>query len=76
MKKRNQRTLLLSEAKKVLNRHKKSLLHLGVQALFLFGSVARGEATPTSDVDILIEFDAKKRLFGFVNLKNRLQDIL
>ena len=29
----------------------------GVEALFLFGSVARDEATETSDVDVFCEFD-------------------
>ena len=30
----------------------------GVKSLGLFGSMARGEASPGSDVDILVEFDA------------------
>ena len=30
----------------------------GVKSLGLFGSIARGEASPRSDVDILVEFDA------------------
>ena len=29
----------------------------GVKDLLLFGSVARGEATDTSDVDLIVEFD-------------------
>ena len=29
---------------------------LGIQRLALFGSVARGEARPDSDVDVLVEF--------------------
>ncbi len=29
----------------------------GVKSLGLFGSIARGEASPRSDVDILVEFD-------------------
>jgi hypothetical protein len=37
----------------------------GVKALSLFGSVARDEATPTSDVDLLVEFD---RLVGYFGL--------
>ena len=68
--------MLFQEAQKILNSHKKSLLRLGARALSLFGSVARDEGTPTSDVDILIEFDSKKGLFGFVNLKNYLEKLL
>lgn len=30
----------------------------GVKSLGLFGSIARGEASPNSDVDILVEFNA------------------
>ena len=30
----------------------------GVKNLGLFGSIARGDASPHSDVDILVEFDA------------------
>jgi len=30
----------------------------GVKSLGLFGSIARGDASPGSDVDILVEFDA------------------
>lgn len=30
----------------------------GVKSLGLFGSIARGEASPGSDVDILVEFNA------------------
>lgn len=29
----------------------------GVRRLAVFGSVARGEAAPSSDVDILVDFD-------------------
>ena len=31
--------------------------HHGAYNLRIFGSVARGEATPTSDIDILIDYD-------------------
>ncbi|MDD3621980.1 MAG: nucleotidyltransferase family protein [Methanofollis sp.] len=30
--------------------------HYGVKRIGVFGSVARGEETPTSDIDILVEF--------------------
>jgi len=37
----------------------------GIKSLSLFGSVARGEATPESDVDVLIDVDPKAA-FGLV----------
>jgi uncharacterized protein len=68
--------MLFKEAQKILNSRKKTLLKLGAQTLSLFGSVARDEAKERSDVDILIEFDSKKGLFGFINLKNYLETLL
>ena len=41
-----------------------------------FGSVARDEARPDSDVDLLVEFDRPVGLFTFVRLKRYLEEIL
>lgn len=68
--------MLLKEAKKILHSHKKDLSQLGVRGLSLFGSVARNEASSKSDIDILIDFDAKKGLFVFIDIKNYLEDLL
>lgn len=42
----------------------------------LFGSVARGEATQKSDVDILVEFSKRKSLFDLSLIQYTLEDIL
>jgi hypothetical protein len=68
--------MLLKEVKKILHKHKKDLARLGVRALALFGSVARNEASSKSDVDILIDFDSKKGLFIFMDIKNYLEELL
>ena len=68
--------MLLEEAKRILSSHKKDLLRLGVRELSLFGSVARNKASVGSDIDILVDFDSKKGLFGFVELKNYLEKLL
>ena len=68
--------MLLKEAKKILSEHKKDLLRLGVRTLSLFGSVARNKASAGSDIDILVDFDSKKGLFGFMGLKNYLEELL
>lgn len=68
--------MLFQEAQAILKNHKKALLRLGARALSLFGSVARDEGTSASDIDILIDFDSKKGLFGFVSLKNYLEKLL
>src|SRR2546423_31395 len=50
----------------------------GVQELYIFGSVARGDDHPDSDVDVLVEFQPGSRptLFTLAGIKIRLEDIL
>ena len=47
-----------------------------VRSLLVFGSVARDEASPGSDVDLLVEFDAPVGLFEFVRLRRFLETSL
>ena len=49
-----------------------------VHALYLFGSIVRGEETTSSDIDILVEFepDARIGLFEFARLQRTLSDML
>lgn len=42
----------------------------------VFGSVARGEETPESDVDILIHFSRPKSLLDIVRLERELSESL
>jgi len=42
----------------------------------VFGSVARGEARPDSDVDFLVEMEDGRSLFDFCHLINDLEDLL
>jgi len=48
----------------------------GVCSLSLFGSMARGEAGPESDVDILVEFRETPALAEYMRLKFWLEDQL
>ena len=48
----------------------------GVKSLALFGSVARDEATPASDVDLLVEFNRPVGLFGLFALQDYLEGLL
>ncbi len=41
----------------------------------VFGSIARGEATRNSDLDLLVEFDAKASAFDQTALINDLEDL-
>jgi len=64
------------KAKTALLSHRRQLSQLGSRHLAIFGSTARNEATKTSDIDILVDFDTKKDLFGFIDLKFYLEDLL
>jgi len=47
-----------------------------VSYIGLFGSYVRGENTPESDLDVLVEFSRTPTIFRFVNLENYLSDKL
>jgi predicted nucleotidyltransferase len=53
----------------ILKRH--SITRAGI-----FGSFARGNENPDSDIDILVEFDKQISLLEFVGIKYELEDIL
>jgi uncharacterized protein len=59
-----------------LSGHRVEVEGSGVRSLDLFGSVARGDSGPRSDVDLLVEFDSPVGLFHFFRLQRRLEAIL
>lgn len=69
-------SIKFEEAKKLINSHRKDLNLLGTRKIAIFGSTARKQTTKTSDIDILVDFDSKKGLFVFADLKFYLEDIL
>lgn len=64
------------EALSLLRAHMDELRTLGVQEISIFGSVARGEAGPDSDVDVLVELGPGIGLFRYVDIRDRLSEIL
>ena len=64
----------------ILKHRRRAILDLtsryGASNVRVFGSVARGEATDDSDIDLLVEFDAETSLIDHVGLIQDLEDLL
>jgi len=53
-----------------LRRHEADLKRLGVEHLYLFGSIARGDATADSDIDLFFDYEkGKLGLFELMDVK-------
>ncbi len=66
----------LDEIKEILKDNKDALREqFGVSQLGLFGSYARGEQNPESDLDILVDFDEPVGLFEFMDLNDQLEKL-
>ncbi|WP_297515053.1 nucleotidyltransferase family protein [uncultured Caulobacter sp.] len=63
------------EALRILKRHEGELRQRGVARAAVFGSVARDEARPGSDIDVMIEFrpDAVVSVWAYAGLKDLIQ---
>jgi predicted nucleotidyltransferase len=48
----------------------------GAHNVRVFGSVARGEAGPTSDIDLLVEMDHGRSLLDLIELSQELEAFL
>jgi predicted nucleotidyltransferase len=61
-----------SEAIETLRRSERALRDRGVMHAALFGSLARSDTRPNSDIDIMIEIDpdARMTVFEYVDLKD------
>jgi predicted nucleotidyltransferase len=56
--------------------HRADLARLGVRSLALFGSVARDEARPGRDIDLLVDFAGAATFDRYVELSFLLEDLL
>jgi hypothetical protein len=59
-----------------IRKHRAQLTRLGVKSLSIFGSVARGEERPDSDVDILVEFEGRATFDRYMDTKFYLEELL
>jgi hypothetical protein len=62
----------------ILAAHRDEFQAMGVRHLSIFGSLARGDATELSDIDILVEYEPGTPLsfFRVCDLRYRLEDLL
>jgi predicted nucleotidyltransferase len=59
-----------------LQQNQSSLAAFDVESLMLFGSVARSEATESSDVDFVVTFKSPPTFDNYMELKFFLEDLL
>jgi uncharacterized protein len=65
------------EAVRILKTHGSQIRSLGVNRLGLFGSFVHDNQKPESDVDLLVDFDPRKKTFdNFFELSVLLEQIL
>ena len=59
----------------ILRENEAELRRRGVQHAALFGSVARGEARPDSDIDVMLDLDPRSRvsMFDYVDIVEYVQ---
>ena len=71
-------TRSLNEIIETLRAHEANLRERGVRHAAVFGSTARGDARPESDIDILIEIDPERPLglFDYAAIKCYVNDFL
>ena len=61
---------------RLLNEHREALSRFDVESLAIFGSVARGESEPGSDLDVLVEFEGRATFDRYMDLKFFLEELL
>jgi len=62
------------ETLRILSANEAKIKSFGVRSLSLFGSSARGEDTPESDLDFVVEFE-KKTFDSYMDLKLFLEEL-
>ena len=65
-----------AEIKKAIEDYVAELNDSHIEKVYLFGSYSRGEQTPKSDIDLLIDFDDEASLMDLMNFKLGLENKL
>ncbi len=70
----------MSDRAEILELHRVAIMKIAgdhkARSVAVFGSVARGDDTDTSDIDFLVEFDSDSSLFDLMHLQDALQELL
>jgi predicted nucleotidyltransferase len=62
---------------RIISENQEKIRSFGVRRCGLFGSFLRDEVSPTSDVDLFVEFEPDQKTFlNFVNLSFFLEEVL
>jgi predicted nucleotidyltransferase/DNA-binding XRE family transcriptional regulator len=65
---------------RTLRKHRSHLLDVarerGVRRVRVFGSLARGEDAPTSDIDLLVDLDTDRTLLDLIGFRSEAEEIL
>lgn len=69
-------TLTPEEVIILIVKNYQQIANFGVKSIALFGSVARDEARPDSDVDILVDFEGTPTFDSYMKLKFYLEKLL
>ena len=65
-----------SEAIDLLSSHRDDLRRLGITSLLMFGTVARDQARPDGDVDLIDGFDRPIGYLGLARVQHELEKLL
>lgn len=68
----------LSDLRRLIMPEREALRARGVTAIYVFGSLARGEAGPESDVDLIVDYDPASgfNLFDLAGVHRHLSERL
>jgi len=65
---------------RLIERHREKILELaarhGATEVRVFGSLARGEGTERSDLDLLVTLEEKRSLLDLIGLKQDIEELL
>ena len=76
-KEAEEKTISKEEVIRKLRDNMDKIRSFGVKKIGIFGSVARGKATEKSDIDIIVEFEEKRKNFeNFIELAFFLEELL